>query len=356
MAKISRRSFLKGTVATGAAAATIGFPVFLRKAHAAPTVLKFGTYEPAQAFLPVEVFVPWVERGNRAGEGVLQIELYTNGVLGPDPTQQLKMIVDGVADITSGVTAYAPGRFPEVAVTNVPFVASKMLDASIALHNMYQQNVFSGFSDVMAVCMNAQPQYYLHTVKPVAMPADMVGQKIRTAGKMQQDLITAAGGTPVAESISKIAENVSRNVMQGTVGEWQGMETYRVLDIARCHTYIPFGTNTFPIVMNRRKFDSMPAQARDILTANSGLDLSIRYSNAWDSYNDGVEARIRKDPSHTNIDLGEEQAAVWKTALDSATQTWLKTNPKFPGLLDLYREEVAKAREYIKTHNLAPTA
>ncbi len=353
MTKISRRNFLRGAAAASVAvSAGIGFPAVLRKAHAAPTVLKFGTYEPAQGFLPVQVFVPWVEKVNKAGEGVLKIELYTNGVLGPDPTQQLKMVVDGVADITSFGMAYAPGRFPEAGVPNVPFVANNMLEASLATHFMHEKHAFSGFGDIIALSMSAQPQFYLHSTTPIRLPKDMVGKKIRTAGKMQQDLITAAGGTPVAESISKVAENISRNVMQGTVGEWMGMDVFRVIDVAKCHTYVPFGTNNFPIIISKRKFDSMPAAAQDILMRHSGLDLLIFCAKAWDNYNDGVEKRIRADPGHTNIDLNPEETELWKKALDSATQVWLATNPKFPALLDLYKAEVEHARKYIAENGL----
>ena len=353
MAKFNRRTFLKGAAAAGLAVSSIGFPAVLRKAQAAPTVLKFGTYEPTQAFLPVHVFVPWIEKINKDGEGVLKIDLYANGVLGPDPMQQVKMIVDGVADITSGASVgYAPGRFPESSVPNIPFVANNMLEASIACQRMHEKGAFSGYSDIIALSANAQPQYYLHTTKPLVLPKDMVGQKIRTAGKMQQDLIIAAGGTPVAETITKVAENVSRNVMQGTAGEWQGMDTFRVVDVAKCHTYVPLGTNIFPIVISKAKFDSMPVAAQDILMKHSGMSLVTFYAKTWDAWNDGIEKRLRDDPSHTHIDLNAEQIEVWKKALESATQEWLKTNPKFPAVLEMYREEVVKAREYIKANNL----
>lgn len=353
MAKFSRRSFLKGAAAAGVAATSIGFPAIVRNAQAAPIVLKFGTYEPAQAFSVVKVLNPWIERVNKAGEGVVQIQMYPNGQLGPDPTQQLKMIVDGVADITLGASvAYAPGRFPESTVTNVPFIANNMMEASIAVNAMYEKGAFSGWGDILALSMNAQPQYYLHTVKPVRELKDIAGLKIRTAGKMQQDLISAAGGTPVAESISKVAENISRNVMQGTVGEWQGMDTFRVVDVAKCHTYIPFGTNIFPVAMNKRKFDSMPAKAQEILMANSGMSLLTAYCHEWDGFNESVEKRERADANVTNIDLTPEQKAPWEAALGKAVDAWVSTNPKFPGVVEMYREEVAKAREYIKQNNL----
>ncbi|MDR2503033.1 MAG: TRAP transporter substrate-binding protein DctP [Deltaproteobacteria bacterium] len=353
MTTYTRRKFLKGIAVGGLAAASIGFPAVLRRAQAAPTVLKFGTYEPAQAFSPVKVLIPWINKINQAGEGVLKIDFYPNGQLGPDPTQQLKMIIDGVADITLGASVpYTPGRFPEATVTNVPFVAYNMLEATIAVHNMYLKNAFSGWRDIIPLSMNAQAQYFLHTIKPVRSPKDMAGLKIRTAGKMQQDLILAAGGTPVAESISKVAENISRNVMQGTVGEWQGMETFRVVDVAKCHTYIPFGTNLFPIVISKRSFDKLPAAAKDILLKHSGLELGITYSKEWDDFNAGVEKRERADPRSTNIDLDETLAAEWKKALDSAVQGWLKTDKRFPPVYEMYIEEVTKAREYIKTNKI----
>ena len=347
MVKLNRRSFLKGA-AVGAAAASVGFPTFLRKAQAAPYVLKFATYEPLQAFLPVRVFLPWINMINEAGQDVLKIEFYGNGVLGPDPTQQLKMVTDGVADITSGASVgYAPGRFPESTVVNVPFVANNMMEASIATHRMYEQNAFSGYNDIIALTCNAQAQYFLHSLKPIRVPADMKGVKVRTAGKMQQDLVTAAGGTPVAESISKIAENMSRNVMQATVGEWQGMETFRVVDVAKCHTYVPFGTNIFPIVVTKRAFEKMSTAAQDLLMKFSGLPLVTSYAWEWDDFNEGVEKKTRADPATTHIDMDEELTTVWTKTLEDAVQGWLKTDARFPKVYDLYREEVVKAREYL---------
>ncbi len=122
-------------------------------------------------------------------------------------------------------------------------------------------------------------------------------------------------------------------------------------DTAKCHTYVPFGSNIFPIAINKVKFDSMPGAAKDILMKHSDLPLVPFYAKAWDGCNDAIEQKQRANSSTTHIDLNAEQAEAWKKALDSATQGWLKTNPKFPALLDMYCEEVAKAREYIKAHN-----
>ena len=352
MSRISRRNFIKGVAAAGVAAGSFGFPAVLRKAHAAPTVLKFGNYNPPQSFLGAQVFGPWVERVNKAGEGVLKIDLFLGGQLGPDPSQQLKMVTDGLADIGSSGLAFAAGRFPDSTVTNVPFVANTMLEATIAVNRMHEKNPFNGWSDILPLSLNTQPQALLHTLTPIRLPRDLAGVKIRTTGRMQQEMISAAGGTPVAESITRVAENLSRNVFQGTVGEWQGMETFRIVDVARNHTYAPMGTNIFPIFMNRRSFDRMPAAAQDILMQHSGLNFSIIYAKTWDAHNDGIEQRLRADPAHTHIDLSEEAAAIWKATLEAAVQGWTGTNASFPALLDRYKEEVANARRYIAEQGL----
>lgn len=349
MAKINRRSFLKGTVA-GLAVASVGFPAVLRKAQAAPAVLKFATYEPAQAFLPVKVFIPWIEKVNKEGEGILRIDFYPNGVLGANPTQQTKMIIDGVADITSAIGSGQLGRFPEMQVTNAPLVANDMLEATIAVHHMFHAGLFSGFGDILPISFNAQPQYYLHSLKPIRTPNDMKGQKIRMTGKIQQDMITAAGGTPVAETITAIAENLSRGVMNGTLGEWQGMDTYRVVDIATCHTYVNFGTNCFPFGISKRAFDALPAAAQDIIMKNSGLELSMAYANEWDAFNEGVEARERTRAGTTHIDLDDELRANWAKALAPAMESWMSTDKRFPAVYERYLEEVKKAQEYIKAN------
>ncbi len=342
--KMTRRSFIKSSAIAGASLATIGFPAVLRKAHAAPVTLKFGTYEPAQSFISAKVMGPWIEKVNKAGEGVLKIDYYPGGVLGPDVMQQLKMIVEGVADITLTALNWAPGRFPESSVTNLPLFAENMREASLAVYTMYEKGLIKGFDDIYPLTMNAQPQYHIHTNFPARLPKDLVGKKIQVSSRLMSALIAASGATPVSEGIAKVAENISRGVFNGSVGEWNGVKSFRMIDVTNNHIMVPLGTNVFPVVMNRKKLDSLPAAARDILLAHSGLSFTEFFAERWDAENAETEKSVRANPKHTVVDLTPDELAVWAGAFKPAVEAWLAKQPEVAPIVDVYKKELMAAR------------
>lgn len=343
--KMTRRNFLKSSVVAGAALGSIGFPAVLRKAEAAPVVLKFATYEPPQSYTVVNVMKPWCDAVNQAAGDQLRIDFYPGGQLGPDVMQQLKMVVDGIADITVTALNWMPGRFPEATCMNAPMVAHKMLDASWATYNMWKEGMFGGFDDIYPLSMNAQPQYFYHTNFAARLPQDLKGRKINAVGRMMAAVLRNCGASPVGEGISKIAENISRGLLEGCAGEWFGMENFRMIDVTSNHIMVPLGTNVFPIIMNKRKLDRLPAGARDILLAHSDWTLTEKFARAWDGNNDNIEARVRADAKHTVVDPTPEEDAAWAKVVEPVVGEWLKESPaKNQKLLDVYSEMAAEGR------------
>ena len=343
---MTRRAFLKNTAMAGAAVGSVGFPSVLRNAHAAPTVLKFGTYEPAQAFNPTATWIPWMDKVNKAGEGVVKIDFFPGGVLNPDTQQQVKMIVEGAADITVTSLNWAPGRFPQANVVNTPMYARNMLEATYAVFHMYQKGIFSGFEDLYPLSMNAQPQYNFHTTFPARVPKDFDGRKIASGSRLQGELVRAAGATPVAEGIAKMAENISRRVYDGSTSEWNGLQSFRIIDVTFHHLMkVNLGANVFPILINKKKLDSIPSAARDILLEHSGWQLAEFSARNWDGYNSEIEARIRADSKHTVVDPTDEELELWSASFKPAVDAWMATQPQNVEVAALYKELLGEARE-----------
>ena len=67
-----------------------------------------------------------------ASGGTLKIEHYPGGTLGKGPVQQLSMVENAVADIAEVVVAYSPGRFPELSIFELPFLARSNVEAGLA--------------------------------------------------------------------------------------------------------------------------------------------------------------------------------------------------------------------------------
>ncbi|MFN0304974.1 MAG: hypothetical protein ACKVQU_32005 [Burkholderiales bacterium] len=82
---------------------------FASALHAQPVVLKFASFESAQAPFTAKVFTTWAEDVTKASNGALKVEMFVGGTLGRNPLQQLKLVQDGIADLAWTVPGYTPG-------------------------------------------------------------------------------------------------------------------------------------------------------------------------------------------------------------------------------------------------------
>ena len=117
--------------------------LFAGNVMAEPIILKYAQFEPSnEVFAMKKIWLPWVEKMNTLGEGMFKIEVYVGGTLNHVPPKQLKILKDGVADIAFILPSYTPGIFADDAVLEIPFLADKAIDASLAVHNLLLKGMF----------------------------------------------------------------------------------------------------------------------------------------------------------------------------------------------------------------------
>ena len=80
---------------------------------AAAEELTVATFVPPQHHTNTVMFKWFGEELEKRSGGSLTMKLFPAGQLGAGPVQQFKRAVEGVADITFGVSAYTPALFPK---------------------------------------------------------------------------------------------------------------------------------------------------------------------------------------------------------------------------------------------------
>lgn len=98
MKHLFKSLFLAATLACGVATAQTVQTV----------TLKLASFEPATAPITGGVLKPWADDVMKASGGTLKIDIFPGGTLGRNPLQQLKLVQDGVADLTWTVPGYTP--------------------------------------------------------------------------------------------------------------------------------------------------------------------------------------------------------------------------------------------------------
>jgi TRAP-type C4-dicarboxylate transport system substrate-binding protein len=310
---------------------------------AEPMVLKYATFEPPKAFAIREIWQPWVDEMNKAGEGMFKIELYTGGTLNRNPTKQLNIVRDGVAEIAFVMPSYSPGTFMDDSVVEVPFVAGTALQASIAIHRLFKKGLLRNYDIVVPLMVAAAQQYAVHSTFPVKVPQDLNGKKVRSTGKMQHYMAQAYGAAPVGMPVTKIAESMSRGLIQATTNEWNAVRTFKIDGVAKYHCMLPLGTVSFLLAMNKDTFSKLPPKAQKIFIDKQEATARLWGSQMDKSLNEYYK-KIQKDPDHHVYKPTAAELAEWKKVLTPAIADWMKGDPKRGNLLEAYKKEVAMAK------------
>src|SRR5690606_37674703 len=148
----------------------------------------------------------------KASDGALNITMFAGGTLGRNPAQQLKLVTDGVADIAWIVLAYTPGRFDDADVVGLPFAINSAVEGSLALQRMFERGGLRGFEELKVLAVASTSPVVIHGTKPVGMPADMKGTRIRVTGDIPTRMVELLGAAPVQVGGGQIAEALSRGV------------------------------------------------------------------------------------------------------------------------------------------------
>ena len=310
-----------------------------------PTTLRFSSFEPPQAFITKEILTPWAKKVSAESKGTLKIEMYPGGALGRSPAGQLKLVLDGVADIAWIVPGYTPGRFDASTVAALPFIVPSAYAGSLASWRMFARGDFKGggFAQVKPLMIGTSHPLSVTTTYPATTLADLKGHNFRSAGPISLNVVKALGGVPIGGITGPtLAESLSRGVIQGTLSDWNALQTFRVLDVAKHHIVLPLGANSLMVVMNKAKYESLPKAAKEAIDKNSGEAFSKLFGSKFDANSNAVFEKAKKDKSRVIVYPDAAEKQKWEAAVKPVIDAWVKSTPDGARILEDFRAEVKK--------------
>lgn len=311
---------------------------------AKPITLKFAVVDPAQAPTVQKAYKPWSRMVEKASEGTLKIRVYPGGVLGRDARVQAKLVANGVADLSYISPPYSQGRFPEDEIFTLPGLSESAEEAAKASQRMAEKGILSGYQgDLKLISHYTTDVFHLHTTFPVRVPSDMKGHRIRSANDFWAKVLHGLGAIPVAIPYVQAAENLSRGVIEGTINDDSAVINFRITDVAKYHTIAPLGTFPLAVVMNRKKFDSLPMKARAAIEA-----CSPRLGSMWQAATIAQGKELyelpKTDPKTKIITLTPAEVQQWKDALRPALDWWANKEHGRKELITKYEYELEVIR------------
>jgi TRAP-type C4-dicarboxylate transport system substrate-binding protein len=309
---MDRRTLLK------CAPVALGVIALPRIAQAQTETLRLHQFLSPQATIPAKILRPWADRLAAASGGALTIEHFDAMALGGRPNDLFDQARDGVVDISATLTGYTPGRFPVSEVFELPFMTTNPVATSKAFYEMVEAELqASEYSDVKVLGAWVHGPGLLHTAEPVTRLEDLTSMTLRAPSRMVNDLLAELGAAPVGMPLPAVPEALSRGVIGGALVPWEVTPSIRLSELVRNHTDFvgdeALYTATIILVMNKARYEALPAELRAVLDAESGMALSQFAAEAmWAGDASGRAIAVAAGNNVVTLDAAE--TARWKAA------------------------------------------
>jgi TRAP-type C4-dicarboxylate transport system substrate-binding protein len=337
--------------------AALALPVILMAStaavQAAEVVLRLHQMLPPQATIPSKVLEPWAEKVTKESGGKLAVELYPSMQLGGKPPELLDQARDGVVDLVWTLFGYTPGRYPKTEAFELPFMVTSATATSMAFHEYYETQMRKDkeLRGLHILAVHTHGPGLLHTRdKVINKLEDMDGLKLRGTSRVINELLSSLGASPIGMPVPAVPEALSKGVIDGTVIPFEVAPPLKIPELAPNHTEFSgkYGlyTGTFVFAMNKESYRSLPADLRQVIDNNSGIELAKLFGQAMD--NGDVRGRQLSDKAgNTTVKLDETETARWREVSDKVTKGWIAEMDK-KGLngSELYKTAKALIEKY----------
>ena len=288
---------------------------------------------------------PFIEAVNAEPDSPVKIELYSSGLLGKAALQQVQLVLDGTADIAFVVPSYTPERFPDNSIVGMPGLARDVREATLLFTRLVAAHALRGYEDFFVIGAFATEPQTFHMRPPVAALADLKGKRIGVGSPVQAAVLEKLGMLPVVLPISEISDAISADKLDGGLLSTLVLSNFNIARLVTHHYLLGIApTMGRALLMNRKKFESLPQPAQEVIRKYSGewaaaRSIAMSRDMAEQTVND-----LKSNPKRTVISASQSDLETAEVAFRSVTDAWLAEDARNPQLLKAAEAELAKLR------------
>ncbi len=265
----------------------------------------------------------WSREVEKRTGGRVKIEYYAGQTL-TKARQCYDGTVEGLSDIGFSVLAYTRGRFPVMAAVDLPLGYPNGSIATKVINEVYKKFKPKELMDTQVMYLHAHGPGLVHTKgKPVKKLEDMKGLKFRAHGTSAL-VVQALGGTPVPKPMPETYQMLQKGVVDGALYPFEACKGWKLGEVTEYAT-AAFGsayTTSFFVVMNKNKWQSLPADVQKIIAAINE-EWIIKHGDAWDSSDmEGIGFFLNQGGQIIGLD--KKESARWEKAVAPIVDDFIK--------------------------------
>lgn len=258
---ITRRTALAG------AGAGIGLFMIGRPALAQATKLRFAHPHPeVDSWHKAALLM--AEKVKEQTQGRYEIQVFANGALGSD-SQTIGAVRGGSLDICLTGNPFFTGLAPKLNVLDLPFLFESRKHAAVVMDGPIGEGLrkeLEGSNLKALATWEIGWRNLTNNRRPVKTAADMRGLKIRTTpNPAHVQAFRLLGAVPTPMAFTELFTALETGTVDGQENPVTLILNAKFFEIQKHLSLTRHAFTTGPVVMNKAKFDAMPADAQKIL-------------------------------------------------------------------------------------------
>ena len=275
-----------------------------------------------------KLIAPWAERVTKQSGGRLKFEIFPSMSMGGKPPELYKQVRDGTADIVWTLPGYTPGVFPRLEVFELPSVHGGNAEATTKAIQDVLPDLMADMKAVKPILIHVHAGNALHLVKKnVKGPADVVGLKLRSPSRTGVWMLQAWKSEPVGMPVPALPQALSKGTIDGALIPFEVAIPLKIAQLAEYSIELAggrrFGTAVFMFAMNKGRYDSLPADLKKIIDANSGSAIAGEIGAAWDKI-EPIGKSIARKKGRTVRQLSSDATAAFDKLNAPLSARWIK--------------------------------
>jgi C4-dicarboxylate-binding protein DctP len=304
-------------------AAVIGFAIALPSEAAAqdPILIKFS-HVVAKDTPKGKAAEFFKRRAEELTGGRVKVEVYPNSQLYKDKEEMEALQLGAVQMLAPSLAKFAPLGVKEFEVFDLPFI----FDDYAALHKITQgavgQKLLSKLDakGILGLAYWDNGFKVMSSNKPIKMPADFKGQKLRIqSSKVLDAQMRSVGAIPQVMAFSEVYQALQTGVVDGTENPPSNLYTQKMFEVQKYVTLSNHGYLGYAVIVNKKFWAGLPADVRTALEA--AMKQATVYANeVAKKDNDDALTAVKASGKSQFITLTADERKAWKAAMDKAHQ------------------------------------
>jgi TRAP-type C4-dicarboxylate transport system substrate-binding protein len=273
-------------------------------------------------------YLPFIKRANEMLQAKYPGEVEIKYIGGPEAVpmrDQPEALRAGTVDMYYGTAAYYAGIAPAANTTKLSQLTSQQ-EKDVGADAIYDEIHRKKLNATYLGALGSQNPFQLYTIKKITSPDQIKGLRIRSSA-MYVDFLKALGANPVVVKPGDVYQALERGVVDGLMWPLDSIRPWGWHEIVKYVVGPPFYKVSHPLLMNAKKWDSLPKHIQDVIREAVRLEVIAIDARTADDISNEYKAMkkagmqvIKFSPADTKkyLDMAYEEG--WKGQLNMESE------------------------------------